>query len=205
MAGKRSTRPSRISKRAPWRGHSIANPSSSLSLSSSGGNDTLNSFIPYNDSLYPSVQPTLHIDTDKVIPLDDEIALTPALAPLKALWDSGKMALIQGVGYPNPNLSHFTSMANWMSGRPGTLPTSGWMGRWLDNYLAGSRDQRAHGGFIGIPAGFVGQDDGHAGFDPGAGLHVVHVVAEAPEIGVHVPPRLAAAPGRHHLGRLRCH
>ena len=66
--------------------------------------------------------------------------LHPALTNFKQYWDAGEMAIVEGIGYPDPDLSHFNSMAKWMSGIPSGVPTTGWLGRWLDGYLAGSKD-----------------------------------------------------------------
>ncbi|MGI9644340.1 MAG: DUF1501 domain-containing protein, partial [Ilumatobacteraceae bacterium] len=74
------------------------------------------------------------------LPLDANSGLHPALTELKRFWDLGSLAIVEGVGYPNPDLSHFNSMAKWMSGIPNGVPTTGWLGRWLDGYLAGSKD-----------------------------------------------------------------
>ena len=76
-------------------------------LQLSGGNDILNTVIPYNDPLYVDNRPNVRIPTDQVIPINDNLGFNPNMAPLKPLWDDGHMAIVQGVGYPNPNRSHF--------------------------------------------------------------------------------------------------
>lgn len=105
-----------------------------------GGNDGLNMVAPITDPNYAAQRGTLALTADTSLPIDAETGLHPNLTELKARWDLGQLAIVEGAGYPNPDLSHFTSMATWMSGRPGAVPTSGWLGRWLDGYLNGSRD-----------------------------------------------------------------
>lgn len=78
-----------------------------------GGNDGLNTLIPYNDSEYTRLRPRLAIPRERVVQLDATFGLHPALAPLKSLWDGGELAWVQGVGYPEPNLSHFRSIEIW--------------------------------------------------------------------------------------------
>ena len=107
-------------------------------LQLAGGNDGLNTIIPLDDDLYFKARPTLAIPKEQVLSLDGLVGLNPSLAPLKSLYDSGNLAIIQGVGYPNPNRSHFRSTK---SGRPRlTLSknlTKGWIGRYFDNCCAG--------------------------------------------------------------------
>jgi len=108
-----------------------------------GGNDGLNMVAPITDPNYATQRGSLALTPTTSLPIDTETGLHPNLTELKARWDLGQLAIVEGVHYPAPDLSHFTSMANWMSGRPGTIPTSGWLGRWLDGYLAGTRDLHA--------------------------------------------------------------
>lgn len=112
-----------------------------------GGNDGLNSVIPYQDDLYmgDSLRPNLHITSGfDDLKLDSLNALHPRLANLKSWWDKGKMAVVQNVGYPNPNLSHFTSTDYW---ERGTSPNSnlhtlqGWASRYFDNQCAGMPEE----------------------------------------------------------------
>ena len=98
-------------------------------LQLSGGNDALNTIIPYNDGQYYDNRPFVNIPQDKVLKLDDKLGLNPALAPIKALWDEGKVALINGVGYPNPNRSHFRSMDVWHTAESEEVGEDGWLGR----------------------------------------------------------------------------
>lgn len=82
-------------------------------LELAGGNDGLNTLIPFNDPVYRSSRPTLAIDPERVVRLTDALGLHPALAPLQPIWDAGELALIQGVGYEQPNRSHFRSVDIW--------------------------------------------------------------------------------------------
>jgi uncharacterized protein (DUF1501 family) len=78
-----------------------------------GGNDGLNTVVPYADSAYYALRPKLAIPRDAVLQLSDRSGLHPALAPLMPLWKDRQLAILQGVGYPVPNLSHFRSRATW--------------------------------------------------------------------------------------------
>src|SRR5262245_4880206 len=84
-------------------------------LQLSGGNDGINTVIPFADPNYSTLRPSLGFATNDVLHLTDSIGLNPNLAKLKALYDQGKVAVVQGVGYPNPNRSHFRSMDIWHS------------------------------------------------------------------------------------------
>ena len=94
-----------------------------------GGNDSLNTLIPYGNSLYYENRNTVAIPQDEVIAIDDNFGFNPAMRPIKDLYDQGKVALIQGVGYPNPNRSHFRSMDIWHTCAPDKQGSEGWLGR----------------------------------------------------------------------------
>ncbi len=98
-------------------------------LSLSGGNDGLNTIIPYNSGLYRDYRPTLSIAENQVIPLNDELALHPTMAPLKRFWDAGKLAIFLGIGYPSPSYSHFRSMDIWHTCEPDKVGVEGWLGQ----------------------------------------------------------------------------
>jgi uncharacterized protein (DUF1501 family) len=98
-------------------------------LSLSGGNDGLNTVIPYTNSLYHQFRPTLGIPADKVIPINETLGFNPNMAPLKKFWDEGKMAIFLGIGYPHPSYSHFRSMDIWHTCEPDTIGVDGWLGR----------------------------------------------------------------------------
>jgi uncharacterized protein (DUF1501 family) len=105
----------------------------------SGGNDGLNTVVPFADDAYHRNRPAIGHDGKSVHKLDDYIGLNPNLAPLKALYDDGRMSIIQGVGYPNPNRSHFRSMDIWHSATPDKeVVTNGWLGRYFDNTCTGT-------------------------------------------------------------------
>jgi uncharacterized protein (DUF1501 family) len=98
----------------------------------SGGNDGLNTVIPYRNDIYYKSRPTLGIQRDKALTLTDETGLHPALTGLKSLYDSGSMGILQNVGYPNPDRSHFRSMDIWQTG---SASTEGWSNGWIGRYL----------------------------------------------------------------------
>jgi len=100
-------------------------------LQLSGGNDGLNTVIPYNNPLYFDNRPKVGIPTEQVLPISDSIGLHPAMGPLKKLYDAGKMAIIQGIGYPKPSRSHFRSMDIWHTCEPTKVGDEGWLGRAL--------------------------------------------------------------------------
>ena len=100
-----------------------------------GGNDGLNTIIPYGSSLYYQDRPTIGVPAQSVIPIDHTVGFNPNLKSLKPLFDQGKVAIVQDVGYPDPDRSHFRSTAIWESADPvGDTPT-GWLGRYLDATL----------------------------------------------------------------------
>ena len=94
-----------------------------------GGNDYMNTVIPYADGRYHDSRPTVGIPADQVLPIDDTYGFNPALPEIKSLYDAGKVAVIYGVGYPTPNRSHFRSMDIWHTCEPEKVGTEGWLGR----------------------------------------------------------------------------
>ncbi len=105
-----------------------------------GGNDGLNTVVPINDQLYYGQHRSLAIRPESTLPIDAATGLNPELTVFKQFWDAGQLAIVEGIGYPDPDLSHFNSMAKWMAGSPTGIPTSGWLGRWLDGYLGGAQN-----------------------------------------------------------------
>ena len=97
-------------------------------MSLSGGNDGLNTVIPYNNPHYRDYRQSLGIPEDQIIPITDQVGFHPAMAPLKKYWDEGHLAIIQGIGYPNGSLSHFRSMDIWATCEPVQLGVVGWLG-----------------------------------------------------------------------------
>lgn len=102
-----------------------------------GGNDGLNTVIPYGDDLYYTARPQIGIPAAKVIRLNDHQGIHPALEPLRNLYDNGEVAIFNAVGYPNPNRSHFRSMDIWQTASSSSeYLQSGWIGRFLDAHCA---------------------------------------------------------------------
>ncbi|HEY5091662.1 MAG TPA: DUF1501 domain-containing protein, partial [Acidimicrobiales bacterium] len=87
----------------------------------------------YLDPAYLSNRPGMSLDESKVIPLSDGLALNGTMTGFASLWEANKLAIVLGVSYPQPNLSHFTSMAIWQTGSPVEEISSGWIGRYLDS------------------------------------------------------------------------
>ncbi len=109
-----------------------------------GANDALNTIIPYTNGLYYDFRPNISIPAEDVMTINDELGFNPNLAPIKALWDRGKVAVINGIGYPNPDRSHFRSMDIWHTAEPTTVGKEGWLGQVIreldpngDNVLTG--------------------------------------------------------------------
>src|SRR5712691_7413314 len=103
-------------------------------LQLSGGNDALNTIVPYSDPLYLENRPAVRVDPERVLPINDAIGFNPNMAPIKELWDQGRVAIIQGIGYPNPVRSHFRSMDIWHTCEPDKVGTEGWLGRVAREY-----------------------------------------------------------------------
>ena len=99
-----------------------------------GGNDTLNTLVPCRDENYARLRPTLAVRQSDLVRLNDSLGLHPALRPLGGLLEAGNLAVVPGVGYPNPSRSHFTGMAVWHTARldPADHTGYGWLGRALD-------------------------------------------------------------------------
>jgi uncharacterized protein (DUF1501 family) len=105
-----------------------------------GGNDGLNTVIPYADSRYHQLRPTLGIPDADVIPLNDRLGLHPSLKALKPVWDAGQLAIVENVGYDHPSLSHFQAMDIWQTADP----TVGRHDGWLSTLVGGSVDSDGH-------------------------------------------------------------
>ena len=98
-------------------------------LQMSGAYDALNTFIPYSDPHYADYRQVLRIPPEEVLAVDDKVGFHPAMAPIKNMYDQGKVAVLQGIGYPNPIRSHFRSMDIWHTAEPDKMITDGWLGR----------------------------------------------------------------------------
>ncbi len=100
-----------------------------------GGNDGLNTVVPYADDAYHRVRATIAIPETAVLKIDDRIGLNPVLAGMGELLKEGRLALVQGVGYPNPNRSHFEATQIWETASPDRPTSTGWLGRTLDKIV----------------------------------------------------------------------
>jgi uncharacterized protein (DUF1501 family) len=104
----------------------------------SGGNDGLNTVIPVRNDIYYRERPKLGIEKDKTLFLTDDVGLNPALTAFKGLYDDGSLAIMNSVGYPNPDRSHFRSMDIWQSASGSSeYVSTGWLGRYLDAQCKG--------------------------------------------------------------------
>jgi uncharacterized protein (DUF1501 family) len=109
-----------------------------LVLQLSGGNDGLNTVIPVRNDIYYRLRPRLAIDKSRALALTDEVSLHPALKAFKELFDAGSLGILNGVGYPNPDRSHFRSMDIWQTASDSSsYAGTGWLGRYLDAQCAG--------------------------------------------------------------------
>ncbi len=108
-------------------------------LQMAGGNDGINTVVPFSNDHYHRARPNLGLAAAKVLKLNDEAGFHPNMTGFKELYDSGNLAVIQGVGYPNPNRSHFRSTEIWQTASDaGRFEKYGWLGRYFDNACAGA-------------------------------------------------------------------
>ncbi len=103
-----------------------------VAIELSGGNDGLNSVVPYADDAYYRLRPTIGIPANQLLKLDDHYGFNPGMLGLQRLWQEGQLAIVHGCGYERPSYSHFTSMAYWHTGVPHRGDEFGWMGRLAD-------------------------------------------------------------------------
>ena len=132
----------------------------------SGGNDYLNTIVPYGDDEYYDFRKTVHINQESVLPVAATYGFNPNLGPIKQLYDDGKVAVINGIGYDNPNRSHFRSMDIWHTALPDEIGNEGWLGRVIreidpsgENVLTGVNFGRGLPralGVRGVPVASVG-------------------------------------------------
>ena len=97
-----------------------------------GGNDGLNCVVPHGDERYYQFRPGLAIERNDVLAIDAHVGLNPGMRSLKALYDKGMVAIVQGVGYPDPDHSHFRSTEIWQTAAPDRYEHTGWLGRYFD-------------------------------------------------------------------------
>lgn len=100
----------------------------------SGGNDGLNTIVPYRNDIYYNLRPTLSLKEEKILKLNDDVGMNSEMSKLMEVYDKGNLSIINGVGYPNPDRSHFRSMDIWQSGSGSEeYLNTGWIGRYLDS------------------------------------------------------------------------
>jgi len=108
-------------------------------LQMAGGNDGLNTVVPYANDFYHRARPKIGLSADKILKLNDSVGFHGALTGFKSLYDEGNLAVVQGVGYPNPNRSHFRSTEIWQTASDSDkVEKYGWLGRYFDNACSGS-------------------------------------------------------------------
>ena len=125
-----------------------------------GGNDGLNTVIPYADDLYHKARPTLRFTKDQVVRIDDHIGLHPAMRNLGRLHQQGQLAIVQGVGYPNPDRSHFESMDIWQLADRKRKMKAGWIGRSVTGLQKGGGVVAMHVGGRRLPTALSGGGGG---------------------------------------------
>ena len=146
---------------------SIKRDKSLVVIQLSGGNDYLNTVVPYSDGQYYDYRSTVHIEPEQVLPINGQFGFNQSMGPIKRLWDEGKIAIINGIGYFNPNRSHFRSMDIWHTAEPDAIGTEGWLGRAIrdldptgENVLTGINFGRGLPralGCRGVPGSFRGR------------------------------------------------
>jgi uncharacterized protein (DUF1501 family) len=127
---------------------SNGNNRSLIVIQLAGGNDYMHTVVPYSNGLYYDYRPSVRIGPEEVLKLDDQVGLNPNMAPIKEMWDEGRVAIINGIGYPNPNRSHFRSMDIWHTAEPDKIGTEGWLGRAIREI-----DPKGENGLTGINIG----------------------------------------------------
>lgn len=137
-------------------------------LEMTGGNDGLNTVVPYADDLYLRARPTLRLSKEQVVRVDDRIGLNPGLRGLEKFLGKGQLAIVQGVGYPNPDRSHFESMDVWQSADPQRKSGTGWLGRSLGHLrVEQGKVPGVHAGAEALPLALRGSAAGVPTIHPG--------------------------------------
>jgi uncharacterized protein (DUF1501 family) len=162
----------------------------------SGGNDGLNTVVPFGINGYREARPNLGVPAGDVLPLTDSVGLHPSMTQVHQRYQAGQVAIVQGVGYPNPNLSHFRSMDIWHTAEPDAFETTGW----LASYLASTTIDD------GNPTFAASITDGLSRALYGSGVSVPAIAGlqqyqfrTDPQYQNDRAPRLAAADRIHHL------
>lgn len=132
-----------------------------------GGNDGINTVIPYADNAYHDARPELAYAPGDVLRLDEQLGLNPAMKGLAGLWNQRRLAIVRGAGYPKPDHSHFRSMDIWQTASPAEPVSTGWIGRWLD--ATGDDPLRAVNIGAVLPPLAVGAKCTAAALSPGGG------------------------------------
>src|SRR5262245_494083 len=132
---------------AVWTGHREPTERVLVVVELAGGNDGINTVVPFADEGYARARKTLRLPREGLIRLSNEVGLHPSLRPLSRTWEAGHLAVVQGVGYPNPSRSHFVSRAVWHTACPDGPRREGvgWLGRALDG-AAGRSGQAVYVG-----------------------------------------------------------
>ena len=127
-------------------------------LELNGGNDALNTIVPYSNGLYYDYRPGISIAQQDVLPINDDYGFNPNMPAVKELWDRGELAVINGIGYPQPNRSHFRSRDIWYTAEPDTIGTEGWLGAAIRNLDAKGENVLTGVNFgRGLPRALVGK------------------------------------------------
>lgn len=132
----------------PVRGGPVEDNRVLVVVKMAGGNDGLNTVIPVSDGRYYDARTGISIPQSQALPLDSVTGLHPSMARMKELWDAGVLAIVEGVGYPSPNFSHFVSMDVWETADPTLKQSEGWIGRYFERKLG-----KQEGPFLGLAVG----------------------------------------------------
>ena len=118
----------------------------------SGGNDFMHTLIPYNSPTYHDNRKLVRIEREDVLPINDDLGFNPNARPLKEMFEEGKVAIVQGIGYPNSNRSHFRGMDIWHTCEPDKVVTEGWVGKALRELDPNGEDELTGINFgVGLP------------------------------------------------------
>ena len=118
----------------------------------SGGNDFMHTLIPYNSPTYYDNRKLVKIEREDVLLINDDLAFNPNFRPVKEMFDEGKVAVVQGIGYPNSNRSHFRGMDIWHTCEPDKVVTEGWVGKALRELDPNGEDELTGINFgVGLP------------------------------------------------------
>lgn len=142
-----------------------------LLINLSGGLDGLNTVVPFGQGAYYDLRPDIAVPEAATLPIGPGVGLHPRLTFVKERFDVGQVAIVQGVGVPDPDFSHFTMQARWMDGsaRMAPNPATGWIGRWLDGLATTDLLQAVHLGWGGTPLHLIGGNRSAVALDPSNG------------------------------------